>query len=360
MKRLDRYVLTEMVPPFLFGIGAFLAVLVGVQLLYEMLRLIYQQGFPAWAALRIFFLELPAFITLTLPMATVFGSLMAMARLSSDGELVAMRAGGISIPRIALPIVIAGLVISVVGVTVNETVVPAAKQRSFEIARDVHSTVGAERDLALEIRDDEDHFERFVHAREFDPDNLTLRDATVLDFTLGPRPELYTAKMARWQGQYLILENVEYTRWEDDQQYQARLPRMMIPIGRTPEDVERVRKLPDDMSLAELQEQARRADEQGLQAWAHRLRQHYQVRLALPWACVGFAVLGVALGIQRHRSSRGIGMGISLLVIFVYYVIMHTLTLVGERGVAHPALMAWTPNALLYLVGTGLLARRAA
>ena len=113
MKRLDRYVLTEMLPPFLFGIGAFLAVLVGVQLLYEMLRLIYQQGFPAWAAVRIFFLELPAVITLTFPMATIFGSLMAVARLSGEGELVAMRAGGISIMRIGRPIIIASFLVSI-------------------------------------------------------------------------------------------------------------------------------------------------------------------------------------------------------------------------------------------------------
>ncbi len=321
MRRLDRYVLTEMLPPFLFGIGAFLAVLVGVQLLYEMLRLIYQQGFPAWAAVRIFFLELPAVITLTFPMAIV------------------------------------GFVVSIAGLAINESVVPGAKDRAFEIAREVHSTVATDKDLALEIRDDEDHVERWVHARAFDPDSLTLSGATVVDFTLGPRAELYEAEVARWQGQYLILENVRYTKWIDGEQFTADVPRMMVPIGRTPEEVERVRKLPDDMSLAELQEQAGLADEQGRPAWANRLRQHYAIRLALPWACVGFAVLGVALGIQRQRSSRGIGMGLSLLVIFVYYVVLHTLTLVGERGVADPALMAWTPNVLLYLVGAGLLLR---
>ncbi len=357
MRRLDRYVLTEMLPPFLFGIGAFLAVLVGVQLLYEMLRLIYQQGFPAWAAVRIFFLELPAVITLTFPMATIFGSLMGMARLSGDGELVAMRAGGISIMRIARPIIVVGFVVSIAGLAINESVVPGAKDRAFEIAREVHSTVATDKDLALEIRDDEDHVERWVHARAFDPDSLTLSGATVVDFTLGPRAELYEAEVARWQGQYLILENVRYTKWIDGEQFTADVPRMMVPIGRTPEEVERVRKLPDDMSLAELQEQAGLADEQGRPAWANRLRQHYAIRLALPWACVGFAVLGVALGVQRQRSSRGIGMGLSLLVIFVYYVVLHTLTLVGERGVADPALMAWTPNVLLYLVGAGLLLR---
>jgi len=356
MRRLDRYVLSEMLPPFLFGIGAFLAVLVGVQLLYDMLRLIYQQGFPAWAAVRIFFLELPAMVTLTFPMATVFGSLMAMARLSSDGELVAMRAGGISVQRIGTPIIIVGLIASGGGLAINEAVVPGAKQAAFEIARDVHSTVKGT-DFALEVRDDQDHLERWLYARSFDAASLTLTDATVLDFTLGKRPYLYTAARAQWQGQYWVLENVELTTWNGSEQQRLHSERVELPIGRTPEEMQRIRKQPDDMSLPELLEQARLADEHGYPTWANRLRQQYQIRLALPWACLGFALLGIPLGIQRQRSSRGIGMGLSLLVIFVYYVILHTLTLVGERGVAPPALMAWTPNILLYLVGLGMLLR---
>lgn len=356
MKRLDRYVLSEMFPPFLFGVGAFLAVLVSVQLLYEMLRLIYQQGFPTWAAVRIFFLELPAMVTLTFPMATVFGALMAMGRLSGDGELVAMRAGGISIQRIGAPILVVGLLVSVGTLGVNEAVVPPAKQAAFEIAREVHSTVRGT-DFALEVRDDQDRLERWLYARHFDARTLTLTDATVLDFTLGRRPYLYTAERARWQGQYWVLENVELTTWRDDEQQRLRSERVQLPIGRTPEQVQRIRKGPDDMSLRELLEEAKLADEHGYPTWANRLRQQYQVRLALPWACLGFALLGIPLGIQRQRASRGIGMGVSLLVIFVYYVIMHTLTLVGERGVAHPALMAWTPNILLYLTGLGLMLR---
>lgn len=356
MRRLDRYVLSEMLPPFLFGIGAFLAVLVGVQLLYEMLRMIYQQGFPVGAAVRIFFLELPGMITLTFPMATIFGSLMAMGRLSGDGELVAMRAGGVSIQRIGAPIIIVGLLVSVGGLAVNEAVVPPAKQAAFEIARDVHSTVKGT-DFALEVRDDQDRLERWLYARSFDAERLTLTDATVLDFTLGRRPYLYTAERAQWQGQLWVLEKVELTTWNDGEQQRLRSERVELPIGRTPEEMQSIRKSPSDMSLPELVEQAKLADEHGYPVWANRLRQQYQVRLALPWASLGFALLGIPLGIQRQRSSRGIGMGLSLLVIFVYYVVTHTLTLVGERGVAHPALMAWTSNILLYLAGLGMMLR---
>ncbi|MGC9318040.1 MAG: LptF/LptG family permease [Armatimonadota bacterium] len=357
MKRLDRYVLTEMLPPFLFGIGAFLAILVGVQLLYEMLRMIYTAGFPAWAAIRIFLLEIPGTVTLTLPMATMFGSLMAMGRLSGDGEIVAMRAGGISVPRIGLSLIVAGVVISIVGLAVNETVVPPAKSWAFEIARDVRTTAAGEDDFVYVARDDEGHVERILHAERFDVDQLSLYDVMVVDYTLGPKPVFFTARKARWQGEYWIMENAERTIWDETLGglVSGTVREARLHVGHGKDEIERIRKGPDDMTLEELREEMATARRREADSWADRLWMHYHVRLAIPWASLGFAVLGLALGVQRQRSSRGIGMGVSLLVIFVYYVVAHTLTLVGERGVAHPAIMAWTPNVLLYLTGIGLL-----
>jgi lipopolysaccharide export system permease protein len=356
MKRLDRYVLGECIPPFLFGVGAFIAVLIGVELLYDMLKLVYQEGFPLWAAAKIFALEFPGVVVLTFPMAIMFGSLMAMGRLSGDGELVAMRAGGVSVLRVGIPVMLFSVVVALSGLAVSETVVPWANNRSREITRQMFGTVAAESDLALEVRNDHG-LQRWLYAAEFDPDSLMLRHATILDFTRGERPQLMTAETARWQGQQWIMRNVEHTSWEPGNEFTVRFERMAFSVDRTPEAVGRAKRKPDDMTLEQLREEALLAREQGREDWAQKLIQHYHVRLALPWATVGLAILGVGLGVRRQRSSRGIGMGISLLVIFVYYVVMHTLTLVGERGVAHPALMAWLPNILLYLAGVGFLLR---
>ncbi|MBD3292599.1 MAG: LptF/LptG family permease [Armatimonadia bacterium] len=356
MKRIDRYILGNVIPPFLFGIGAFMAVLVGVELLYDMLRLVYQEGFPAWAAVQIFFLELPGVITLTFPMAVMFGSLMAMGQLSGDGELVAMRAGGVSVLRVGLPIMIFGFLISCAGFIINETLVPWSKTRGHELTREMYGTMAAENDMLLEVRNDEG-IQRILHAKEFDPETLTIAEAIMLDFTRGPRAHVFRAESVRWQGQKWVMRNVEHTWWDGEREIRATEQVMSIDVGRTPDAVGQARKRPEDMALSELLEVSAVAREEGRELRAQRLYQHYHIRLALPWATLGLAILGIGLGIQRQRSSRGIGMGISLIVLFIYYIILHTLTLVGERGVAHPALMAWTPNALLYLAGVGFLLR---
>ncbi len=361
MKRIDRYILGDTIPPFLFGVGAFVAVLVGVELLYDMLRLIYQEGFPAWAVAKIFLLKLPGVVVLCFPMAIMFGSLMAMGRLSGDGELVAMRAGGVSVLRVGVPVMAFGFIIATCGFITSETLVPRANHRSYEITRQMYGTVASEQDLLLQVSDD-GGTRRVLYAESFDAETLVLREVFILDFTAGSRPLLITAGSARWQGQQWIMRNVEYTSYEEDDGGDERkntwtAENWEFDVGRTPEAAGQAKKLPEDMSLRELLEGSARAREQGRTDWANRLYQHYHVRLALPWATFGLSMLGIGLGIRRQRSSRGIGMGISLIVLFVYYIVLHTLTLVGERGVAPHALMAWMPNILLYLAGAGFLLR---
>lgn len=356
MTRLDRYVLRETLPPFLFGIGAFLVVLVGVELLHKLMRMIYQDGIPVLAAVKIFSLQLPGVIVLTLPMAVMFGSLMAIGRLSGEGELVAMRAGGVSTPRVGLSIMLFGLFVAVSGFALSETLVPWSKHRAWEITREMHGTVAGDRDFAMEVRSDLEGLQRWLYASELDVDTLQMRDVTILDFTMGRRPYLYTARSATWEGEHWVLRNVEITYWQDDQRFiDGNIPMMKRHVGRSSAEIERVRKMPEDMWLRELSEQTALAERRGRHMWANRLRQHYHVRLALPWATLGLAALGIGMGVQRQRSSRGIGLGLSLVAIFAYYVVLHTLSLIGERGVLHPAITAWLPNLLLYLTAAGFL-----
>ena len=89
-----------------------------------------------------------------------------------------------------------------------------------------------------------------------------------------------------------------------------------------------------------------------------QLRQLIQNRLALPWCALGFALLGVSLGQRRVRASAGVGFGLSLIIVFVYYLLFNTLTLVGARGALTPALTAWAPNVALFAASIMLLVWR--
>ena len=79
MKLLDRYVLREMLGPFLVGVVGFILVLT-VDLLFTMADLIINKGVTVWAVLKLLLFKMPSLLVMTFPVSTLFGTAMALVR----------------------------------------------------------------------------------------------------------------------------------------------------------------------------------------------------------------------------------------------------------------------------------------
>jgi lipopolysaccharide export system permease protein len=83
-----------------------------------------------------------------------------------------------------------------------------------------------------------------------------------------------------------------------------------------------------------------------------RLWMIFHLKLAVPWACVIMAILGASFGaFRRGRSASSAGFGLSVLIVFGYYMIMSLCRALGESGGMTPALAAWTPNGIFLMGG---------
>jgi lipopolysaccharide export LptBFGC system permease protein LptF len=83
--------------------------------------------------------------------------------------------------------------------------------------------------------------------------------------------------------------------------------------------------------------------------------EEWSFRIAVPWAALGLALIGLPLGIRPQRASTGVGLGISLAVILAYYIAMSAMRILGQQGNLPPVVADWLPNVLLYTTGIGLL-----
>ena len=95
---LDRYLLAELGQTFGFGLSAFALILAATQIL-AIGRMVSDQHAPLWAAIEVFLWDLPYIVSLTIPMALLLGTLLAIQRLSGESEITAMKAGGITFLR---------------------------------------------------------------------------------------------------------------------------------------------------------------------------------------------------------------------------------------------------------------------
>jgi lipopolysaccharide export system permease protein len=354
VKILDRYMVTALGGPFLFGLAAFTLLFVAGELL-NIARLVSEEHASLIAAAKYFIYTLPGTLVLTFPMSMLLAVLLAMSRLSGDSEITAMRAGGISLYRIAAPMIAVGIAASLVGLWFQELIVPAASMKAEDILRSEIQSGGTEilsNQIVNTILPNGDR--QLTLAQGFDPkkdelQNTTievLRGSTVMSLLFAPRGAYHGNSWKFFDATEFVLtpccERVDN-------------PELAIDIGADPTQlVERIRQ-PEDMSRAQISELLRSGLKTTDTNRYARLLVTYHSKLARPWASLVFALLAIPLGIRPQRSSSGAGFGISIAIVFAFYVVTTICLAVGQSYPSTSLAMAWLPNIVFSLTGVWML-----
>jgi lipopolysaccharide export LptBFGC system permease protein LptF len=134
--------------------------------------------------------------------------------------------------------------------------------------------------------------------------------------------------------------------------------RMSLEIRKTPRQMMAQQRSADEMNFAELRETIRSLKEQGAAAKAVReMEVELHNKLAIPFASMVFALVGAPLGLRRLRGGASVGLGLSVLIIFGYYILWHGMRVLGEGGQVPPLLASWLTNTIGLVAGLYLIRR---
>lgn len=357
---LDRFVLGQMAAPFLFGIMSFTVILVAGNLLFRLADLVIQRGVPLWTVTRLFFYSLPAVVVLTIPMSCLLASLLGFGQMSANSELVALKAAGISFGRIVRPVVIAGAVMSLVAFVMNETLVPLSERAAANVLRfDVLQKVPPLFSENVFIRDESDGvLRRVIYIGSVRPRTGVIESILLQEFDAGKIRHIISAPRGYWQDGAWWLESGHVFEVEPSGSVKAlfdfekqRMNLLMTPdeLGANPVD-------PSEMGLKELYHEIQNAQKKG--NFTGKLWMLFNLRIAVPWASIVLVLVGSTIGSRPQRASSSMGLGLSVVIVFAYYVILSLCKSLGEADFIPGVLAAWTPNAVFLMVGV-LLAGRA-
>jgi lipopolysaccharide export system permease protein len=355
--------LTELAGPFGFGLFAFTLIFAATELL-NIGKLVSNEHAPLWAAVAVFAWSLPADIVLVIPMALLLGTLLAMQRLSGESEITALKAAGITFARIVTPLLMVGIVMSVVSYYLQEGVVPYAEDQLTEIENGVINHVSAfNRDLTVSAPLPSGGRQVTI-ATAYEPDSRALLHVTLIQYDNHNDPrQIVFADRAEFIADKWILENSSLYRFNADGTTTAEphIPQQEVEIGEKPTDlVKRMRNDdPESMSRLEIAEVVRSG--QLTQSALRKYVTTYQEKLARPFACFVFILIAIPFGLRQIRSSgsTSLGFGLSLAIVFVYYVVMTICSFAGEAFLGFAALWAWMPNILFTAIGLARLRRAA-
>ena len=355
MRLIDKQILRDLFGPFMFGIATFSSVFFAGSYLLKLTGWI-MNGMPILTALQVVVLCLPSIVVYTLPMATLLAVLLAMGRLSGDSEVVALYAGGISLYRIAIPILGLGIVVSASSILLNEVIAPRANLLNQELQAAV----------LKQEKPSEKRFSVFDPGTEsrvevsggMNPDTGVLKNVTIYKYINGKPIMVVYAARAQWAGiidpakrfRWLLYDGFWQTLGTDSPAYWTfeKSQTKEVEIQKTPDQLLLFPKEPEQMSFSELSRLVKNLKDnpdRSLQD-IRELDVDRWNKLSLPLSSLVFALLAAPLGIRPHRSTSSVGLGMSILVILLYWMVWHYTSSLAVQGNLDPVIGAFLADVL--------------
>ncbi|MDC0251413.1 LptF/LptG family permease [Synechococcus sp. AH-551-P21] len=368
---IDRWLLGELIGPLLFALTAFTVVSLSVGVMFDLVRKIVESNLPWTIAVQVLLLKLPSFLVISFPMATLMASLLAYSRLSANSELTALRSVGVTASRMVAPAIALALLMTSLSFLFNDVIVPRTNRSAeFTLQRALGKAIAAE-------KGDDIVYSRF--GRVSGPDGVvrsgltqlfystkfeegTMIGVTVLDFSRSGFTQMLVADKANWnesEAKWEFVDGKILTLTPTGSTTSADFDRYLYPLSPAPLQIARLPKDANNMTVSEAIEAEQLLSDAGDRKEARRLRVRIQEKFTVPMACLVFGLIGSSLGAKPNsRTSRSQGFGISVVLIFVYYVLSFSFSSLGVKGTLVPLLAAWGP-VLISLAGGGVLLRQA-
>lgn len=356
---LDKFILKELRAPFFFGIMAFSVIMVAGGLLFKLADLIIERGVSLGVAARLFLYYLPRLVAFTIPMSCLLSTLLGFGKLSANSELVALKSAGLSFQRIIRPVAMAAFFVSIGSFVVNETLVPlseraAANVMMYEVLKQAPPVFKEKVFLREESRG---RLKRVVYIDKIERRTNNMKDIVIQEFEEGRMSRVVSAESGEWVDGGWWMDNGKVFEINKDGIVNLlfKFDRQALLMAFKPDEVKRDVIDPDQMTIVQLYEAIKLYGIRGMDTSKLWMMMH--LRISIPWACIILSLVGAALGSRPQRSGSSVGLGLSVIIVFVYYVIMSFSKSLGEAEYLPPLIAAWLPNVSFLTVGLYLCAR---
>jgi len=329
------------------------------------------RGVSLMFILRIFAYEIPYTMGFVIPISVMTTTLLHFGRLSGDGEITAMKAGGISLPQIASPVLLCSIALSALCLWFQAELSPRAHHARRAMMRDIgkedpRALIQEGKSIAnfpgMQVyigRRDADRLEDIV-IHQFGPNGIkgqVRAKAGTIDYD--------TETMAM----DLLLENVRMTQY--DQTGGDELRKLLADVYPMHLDLSEMmtrgvlKRKPNDMTFSELIAAERNVtaffphlagDAEKIERMRVKMATEASKRLALSLSCVAFSILSVSLGLTSRRRQSSAGVGIALVLVFSFYMfIVLADSMVDHLPQWRPDFVPWIPVLLCEFAGGFLL-----
>jgi lipopolysaccharide export system permease protein len=352
-------VISEILPPFLFGLLAFTVILFTAKIL-KLVELVVTRGLPLLKIGKLFTLILPTFLEMTVPMALLLGILLGLGRLSSDQEIAALKASGISPLQILLPIGMVALFISLLTLLITTLVRPVV---NLALNKELYNIAKGHVVTALREKVFNDNFPNvLIYVEEVVPPGNTSQGILIVDRRNSERENIIFSKVALFltdeESRTLnlkLFDGIIHEREKNKSSFSQthfNVYNVKLDLEEAFGFIQQKERRPKEMSLRQLGRTIRSKEVKGIKPTPEVMELHQ--RFSFAFAPLVFSLLGVSLAMMPtpSRTGRPWGLASCFFWLLVYYALLSMGKALGEREIILPVVGLWLPNLVLALVAT--------
>jgi lipopolysaccharide export system permease protein len=360
---INRYLFREMIPPFVVNVVVLTFIFLMTRIL-EIVNLIVNYRVRLSEVLRMMAYNMPFFLQFVIPMAVMMAVLLTFLRMSSDNEIVALKAGGVGISAMLPAVITFGFCGALLTAVMAAYGLPAGRLAAKSLAYEIATTHS---DVALKERTFIDAFRGvMLYVNHVDPSNRTMKNVFIEDHRtegvtstiVAPRGALYAEprqqrfEMRLYDG--LINEVNLHDRTAHTitfSTYDMRLDLHKMIRAARPDSP----KNKEEMRISELRAFLAHAKKKNSQYY--QVLMELQKKFAYPISCLVLGFLAMPLGIHSRNAKRSFGVGIGLGFFLLYYLMLTSGWVFGDTGAYPPVIGMWLPNAVMLVIGIYLYRR---
>jgi lipopolysaccharide export system permease protein len=332
---------------FLLILASFACVFLIIDL-FERMRMFLSNHATFYQMTSYMIFMIPVTISQTIPAAVLLASLITFSTLSRYGEIMVMKANGISLYRTSMPAILIAGIICGLSFLFNEFITPYSNERANYIKRveiEKQKPLGSFKQNQIWYRGKDGIY----NFKIFDPATNTLSGITInyLDknFTLQTRID---AETAQWKDGKWIFRNLLITRFKSGQfPSLERVSARVIDLSEKPIDFIAIQKEAENMGYAELKQYIKKIQAEGYDATRYLVDMHGKV--AFTFVSIILVIVGISFSLMKSERSGGImqSIGAGIAIGFSYWIVHAFAMSLGRSGTIPPMMSAWIANFIL-------------
>ncbi|MCX5800412.1 MAG: LPS export ABC transporter permease LptG [Candidatus Eisenbacteria bacterium] len=342
MRILDRYLLKELLVSFLLALVFFLAIFVIVDVFEKIDTFIDHHASMASIA-KFYLFGIPYIVVLILPIALLLGCLLSLGQLARRNEIIAMEVSGIDFIRIVAPAIVLSLAVSGFSLAVGEFLIPATNRARENVMRvEIKKQFGSVVTRKANVNYLGSHGRIFL-IKLYDTVQKSMTEVVIQEFGSNTLLRRIDAAKAVWDGKRWVFYDGFIRTFNQGEEHASHFSTLTFPyLSEKPEDFTKGDVEPDEMNFFQLFHYVKKVRESGGRVQKYLVELH--MKLAFPLTNVIVTLIGVALSTRVRRGTMAWGVGLSLLISFVYYGFLKTGQALGHSGTLPPVLAAWMGN----------------